>query len=149
MSILRRDPALLGNLNPLFDVDSMLNDFFYPVSTRQDSSGLAAPRIDIEDNGNSFVVTADLPGVNKKDIDISIDDGVLTLKASSNSESTDKKDGKIIRRERHRGEFLRRMSIGKDISPNDVTANFTDGVLSLNIPKMEPQAPKTHSITVS
>ena len=150
MSILRREPVYRGGLNTLFDTNSIFNDFFYPVRSQQDeSSDLAAPRIDIEDQDGSFLVTADLPGVSKDDIEVSIKDGILTIRATTKKEQSEEKDGKIIRRERHCGEYLRRMTIGNDVAQNDVSAEFTDGVLKLTIPKLEPEAPKTHRISVN
>ena len=152
MTLIKRDPWF-GGLSPLLDSDSFFNDFFFPVKMRGDAAGqgdnaVIAPRIDIEDIDDAYVVTADLPGVNKDDINVSIKDGVLTLQAKTDTETKDEQEGKVIRRERHVGHYMRRLNLGSDIDQTDVVADFSDGVLNLRIPKLEPKQPESHRISI-
>ncbi len=79
---------------------------------------------------------------------MSVDDGILSITATTNKEESEEKDGRVIRRERHSGEYLRRMTIGNDVVQSDISAEFKDGVLKLTIPKIEPKAPEAHRISV-
>ena len=149
MNLIKRDNPF-GGLDPLFDTDSFFNDFFWPVrkAGAEDVAALVAPRLDIHEQGDAYVVTTDLPGLNKDDINLSVDDGVLTIKAETKKESNDKKEGKVIRRERHYGSYLRRLSLGNDVKQADVDAEFKDGVLTITIPKHQPEKPEVKRISI-
>ncbi|HEY9037098.1 MAG TPA: Hsp20/alpha crystallin family protein [Pseudomonadales bacterium] len=149
MNLIKRDNPF-GGLDPLFDTDSFFNDFFWPVrkAGAEDVAALVAPRLDIHEQDNAYVVTTDLPGLNKDDIHLSVDDGVLTIKAETKKESDEKKEGKVIRRERHYGSYLRRLSLGNDVKQTDVDAEFKDGVLTITIPKHQPEKPEVKRISI-
>lgn len=149
MSLIKRD-NLFGGLDPLFDNDSFFNDFFWPVRKQGEANApvLAAPRLDIHEKDDAYVVTTDLPGVNKDDIHLTVEDGVLTIKAETKQESDDKKDGKVVRRERHYGSYLRRLNLGSDVKQSDVNAEYKDGVLTITIPKHVPQKPEAKRIEI-
>lgn len=95
-----------------------------------------AMKTDVVDNGDHFTVTADLPGFDKKDINVGLKDGILTVSAS-HSENNDKKDektGKYLRRERTESSYRRAFNVGKDVKPEEINAKYENGVLTLNIP---------------
>lgn len=150
MSLIKRDRNPFGGLDPLFDTDSFFNDFFWPVrkAGAENTTVLAAPRLDIHEKDDAYVVTTDLPGVSKDDIHLSVEDGVLTIQAETQKESDEKKDGKVIRRERHYGSYLRRLSLGTDVQESDVSAEFKDGVLTISIPKHAPKKPAAKRIAI-
>ena len=104
------------------------------------------PAIDIYENDDAFVATADLPGLKKDDIDISIEDNVLTVSGERKFEKSD--DGGTFRRvERSYGTFRRSFALPRGIDSTKVEAKFEDGVLSLTLPKSE--LAKSRKITVS
>jgi len=109
--------------------------------------GLAdwAPAVDIKEEPNQFVIHADLPGVEVKDIDIALENGVLTLKGQRAMEQ--REESKNYRRvERVRGTFLRRFSLPDAVDAEKVTAKCRDGVLEVLVPKRETAQPRRIAI---
>lgn len=109
--------------------------------------GLAdwAPAVDIKEEPNQFVIHADLPGVEVKDIDITLENGVLTLKGQRAMEQ--REESKNYRRvERVRGTFLRRFSLPDAVDAEKVTAKCRDGVLEVLVPKRETAQPRRIAI---
>lgn len=94
-------------------------------------------KTDIKEKKGNFLLTIDLPGYEKEDIKISIDDGYLNIHAKTNSNKEEKEEGKIVRKERYFGECSRSFYIGKDISEEEINASFKNGTLKLEIPKKE------------
>lgn len=98
-----------------------------------------AMKTDVVDNGDHFTVTADLPGFDKKDIKIGMQDGVLTVSASheENKDEKDEKSGKYLRRERRTASYERAFRVGEDIKPEEISAKYENGVLTLNVPNKQ------------
>lgn len=110
--------------------------------------GFNMPATDISENESEYSISAELPGIKKEDIDISLHDGVLSIEASSKSEHEEKGD-KQIRSERRYGKFVRRFTLGDNVDETSVNAKFEDGVLKLVVKKVPPQeAPKPKSIPI-
>jgi len=99
------------------------------------------PFVDIYDNDNNIVIKAELPGIDKKDIVVDVKDRFLTLKGERSSENEVKKD-KFHRRERTYGKFERVFSLPMEVDPDKIKADYKDGVLKIDIPKLEKQKPK-------
>ena len=78
-----------------------------------------------------YEITADLPGVDKDDLSVTLDNGVLTIEASTEEEKTEEEDGKVIRKERRSGKFMRSFNLGADVKESDINAKFKNGVLKL------------------
>ena len=114
------------------------------------SLGLAewSPTVDIEESDISYLIKADIPGVDKKDIDVSLDDGVLSITGEKHTETETGKDTKYHRTERFCGSFARRFTLPAAIQADKVDAYYKDGVLSLMIPKAEEAKPKSIDIKV-
>ena len=89
-----------------------------------------------------------MPGVKKEDIQISLDNGVLTVKGETRREDKEEKDGKLIRQERHEGHFVRQLSVGSDVDAQAVKAAFEDGVLAITLPKKPAEAEKGVNINI-
>lgn len=96
-------------------------------------------KTDIIEKDDKYELDIDLPGFDKKDIKISVEDGYLTVSAKKEETNEEKKDGSIIRKERFSGECSRSFYIGDEIKAEDVKASFKNGILSLDIPKKEEQ----------
>lgn len=103
---------------------------------------------DIRDTGNAYVLEADLPGMKKEDIHIDIDGDRLSISAQRNS-SREEKDsaGNYIRCERYSGSFSRSFDIS-GIRSQDITADYTDGVLTLTMPKKEAEVPSSRRLEI-
>lgn len=94
-------------------------------------------RTDIKEKKDKYLVDIDLPGYEKEDIKIEIEDGYLTIHATTDSHKEEKEEGKFVRKERYFGECSRSFYVGKDIKEEDVKASFKNGTLKLEIPKKE------------
>ena len=134
--------------NNLFDIDRFFNDSWMQTGEQQ-AGTFFAPRVDIKEAGDHYEITAELPGVDKKDIHVHVKDGILTLEAESSKEEKEEKKGKIIRQERRYGKFMRSFNLGGDISESDIKASFKDGVLTLEAPKLVEKAPERRRIEIN
>ena len=134
------------------DFDGFFDDFVRPrrgqgaVAT---GGGALVPPMDVTETEHEYLVKAELPGVNKDDLDISIHDGVLTINAESRYEKKAEEEGRVLRQERRYGKYVRTMRLGKDIDASKVEAEYKDGVLSLTLPKVEQVKPKKIEVAVS
>jgi len=123
----------------LFDdgFTSLMDGFFLPVRREGDSNRLM-PRIDIKEKDAAFEVKADLPGMKKDDIELTLHDGILSISATREDEHKEEKDGELLRRERSYGHYMRQIPLGQNIDEKNVHASFEDGVLEVEVPKLEP-----------
>ena len=94
------------------------------------------PKVDVIDRENEIVVRAELPGVAKEDLDVSMAENSLTIRASSHHEKKEE-EGEYFRREMSRGEYQRTLAIPDNINEEGVQATFKDGILELKLPKAE------------
>jgi HSP20 family protein len=99
------------------------------------------PHVDIHEEAERFVVVADLPGVEGKDIEITADQGVLTIKGERRSEKKSSKDG-FERVERAAGTFLRRFTLPESADAEAIKARHANGVLEVTIPKRPEEQPR-------
>ena len=130
--------------------DSIFDDFFPSLrATTESSFGQLVPRVDVEEQDNQYLIMADMPGINKEDIHVELHNGLLTIRAEHTEEKEDKKDGKVIRRERHSGSYARSFNVGKGITESDVSGNFENGVLTLTIPKKESEESPVRKINIA
>lgn len=106
------------------------------------------PAVDIKEDADKFLVRADLPGVEAKDIDVSLESGVLTISGKRESEVKDEKDG-YRRVERVYGEFHRQFTLPESADPEKVSAKCDKGVLEITIGKTEARKPKRISVKAS
>ena len=138
-----RTPATTGTGGSLFDLHRQMNRLFDDLFDQDGDSGFfaragsAAPAMDIHQDDKQVEITAELPGVKEEDIDISIDDGVLTLRGEKKSTREDKESGY---RERSYGSFERRLTLPSNIDEDNCSADFKDGVLTITLPKSEDKA---------
>ncbi len=100
-----------------------------------------SPTVDIKEESDRFVIHADVPGVDPKDIDITLDRGVLTIQGERHFDKEEEKD-KYRRVERVRGEFVRRFALPNTADEDLVTARTNNGVLEVTIPKSSKEQPR-------
>ncbi len=115
----------------IFDDDFFRDDFF----DRKDRMNYNLMKTDIREDENSYLLEVDLPGYSKDDIKIDITDGYLTINAKVEKENNDEKKN-YVRRERFTGEVSRSFYVGDDIKEDEVKANFKNGILTLEVPKL-------------
>lgn len=132
------------------DMGHLLDDFFN-LQKQDDSSCIEtstwSPLVDIKEEKDCFLVLADVPGVKKEDITISLEQHVLTLKGERQFEKTEQHQG-YTRRERVQGQFYRRFSLPQTADDAKITARYTHGVLEIKIPKKEAASEKKIEISV-
>jgi HSP20 family protein len=123
-----------------------MDQLFNPPVTQSDNDSAIAtcawvPAVDIKEDPQQFLIEADIPGVDPKDIEISMENGVLTIKGERNSEK--REEGKDYKRvERTYGSFYRRFSLPDTADPEKVSASGKNGVLQISIPKRELAQPR-------
>ena len=131
----------------VFDLDHWFDDFWAPRNAESPSVAFA-PRVDVKDKKDHIEISAELPGVKKDDIHVTLENGVLTLTAESHQEDKEEKDGKLIRQERRYGRYLRSFSLGDGIQESDVQASFNNGILKLTAPKVKASVPEKRRIAI-
>ena len=95
-------------------------------------------RVDLENKDDEFVLTAELPGFEKDDIDVRVTDRTLRLEAEHAEETEEEEEGEYVKRERHRASVARLISLPERVDADEISAAFNDGVLTVRLPKSEP-----------
>jgi HSP20 family protein len=119
------------------DFDRIFDSFFTDSTSRRSSS----PKVDIRENENGYLLEAELPGLNEKDVEVKVDDNLLTISSKDDNEKEEKRDGYILR-ERRSHSFTRSFVLPKDVDRDAVDAHFSDGLLSLTLNKTPETKPK-------
>ena len=131
-------------------VDDLFKGFLVrPVASSLEGRGgelLPRMKVDVAEQNGSYLVTAELPGVRKEDIHVSVDGNQVSLEADVKREKEASKDERILHTERVFGKVTRSFTLPQDIDEAKVQAKFKDGVLELTLPKKQPQARKQISI---
>uniref|UniRef100_Q07NG0 Heat shock protein Hsp20 n=1 Tax=Rhodopseudomonas palustris (strain BisA53) TaxID=316055 RepID=Q07NG0_RHOP5 len=136
--------SLHREMNRLFD--DVFRGFDAPAFGRLATFGGAWPKLEITDTDKEVRISAEVPGMEEKDIEVTLDDGYLTLRGERTSQTEDK--AKQFS-ERFYGRFERRVPIDAAIAEDKVTASFKNGVLTVTLPKTEPTAPKSKRIAIN
>ncbi len=149
MNVVRYEPwGLLRRFNE--DVNQLFSESRnLPVGEGDRSSIVTSnwsPAVDIKEEDERFVLKADIPGVDPKDIDVTMEDGVLTIKGERKHESEEEREG-YKRVERSYGSFYRRFSLPDTADAERVTAKGKDGVLEVSIPKQEKVQPRKIAVS--
>jgi HSP20 family protein len=110
--------------------------------------GTAYPKINVYEWDTKVGVVAEIPGLSKKDLSVEVTDGVLTISGDKHK-LFDVKDAKVIRRELKQSSFKRQFELGEELDGENISAKFEDGILSIEIPKVEPEQPKTNKVKIS
>ena len=123
------------------ELDRLFTDMMPVRENDEGATSLWAPRIDLAETEDEFVVRVDLPGVEKKDVEITLNDGRLVVRGTRKSEKKTK-DESMVRMEREYGEFFRSLVLPHSIAEDAVAAGFKDGVLTVRVPKLEEKKPR-------
>lgn len=131
------------------EMDSLFDNFFlgFDMEPFESRSGGFSPRIDVTEDGKGIKISAELPGMDEKDIDLSIQNDMLTIKGEKKEEKEDKgKD--YYRMERSYGSFIRTIPLPVEVDTDKVEAKFKKGVLSITLPKTAKAVAETKKIPV-
>ncbi|WP_101759846.1 Hsp20/alpha crystallin family protein [Oceanicoccus sp. KOV_DT_Chl] len=129
--------------SPFIDLDNFFNGYYQPRKSvaQNTSTKHFSPKVDVFENEDSYELVAELAGVNKENISVTINDSVLTIEAdnSINQEAAadEKSAKKLLRKERFSGKFSRSFNLGQDINEAEINAEFKDGLLTLVVPKIK------------
>lgn len=146
MSLVRWDP--LRDIADVFDRYS--KSIGWPRSSGLEAvtSGDWSPRVDIVETEKSFQIKAELPEIKKEDVKVTIDNGALTVQGERKQEK-EEKGKKFHRVERHFGSFMRSFTLPENVDQENVTASFKDGMLTLELKKVEPIKPKGIEVRIN
>ena len=134
-------PSIFGE--SLFDefMDFPFNGDFFTRTDRRpryEKKENILMKTDVKETDNSYELDIDLPGFKKEDVSAQLENGYLTIKASTNTENGEKDtSGKYIRRERFIGNCSRSFYVGETVTQEDIKAKFENGILKLSIPKKD------------
>ena len=145
MNLIRFDP-----FRELEDMSSRLSRWFGRPMTEPGATenfGLWSPAVDVQETEKEYLIKADLPDVNKADVKVGIEDGILTVEGERKQEK-EEKGKKFHRVERTYGRFVRRLSVPSDVDEPKVAAEFKDGVLSVHLPKSPAAKQRTVEVKV-
>lgn len=126
------------------EMDRFFDDLV-PFSWRKENGGMGmdlwVPDTDLSETENDYLITVDLPGISKKNIEVNYKDNRLTITGErEKEESEEKKD--FIRKERYTGKFIRSFTLPDAVKRDNIKANFKDGVLTVKVPKKEVKKPQ-------
>jgi HSP20 family protein len=122
-------------------LDDLFRGFFRPVRFEGQPQQMQI-KVDVKENEKSFTVHADIPGVKKDDIHVTIDGNQVSISAEVKKEKEEKDGDKVLRSERYFGKVYRSFALGQDIDEGSSTAKYNDGVLELALPKKKTVATK-------
>ena len=140
---MRNNVVRYNKQNPFDLFDPFFNDFF---GLDRNAKYNEVMKTDIIDHDGSYEMKIDMPEIKKDDIKMSLNDGYLTIEAKV-EKNTDEND-KYIRKERYYGEYSRSYFVGDGVTEDDIDAKLENGVLTLNIKKVEKEAPEKKYITI-
>ncbi len=145
----REFPAFRGLQSLQQDVNRMFDEFFRGDILANDSFTNRDwnPAVDIIENSGTYVLKAEIPGMSKDDVKITLENNTLTIRGEKKNEF-EKKEGNYYRVERSYGSFERSFAIPGNVKVSDIDAQYKDGVLTLTLPKMEEAKPKMIDVKV-
>jgi len=126
---------------------NLLREFDTAFSNRVED-GVWSPKVNVVENENGYIISAELPGVSKENIDIDLRENTLSIKGEKNVETKDEKEN-YIRVESSYGKFERSFNISEDIDRNSINASFKNGVLRVELKKKEESKPKHIKVEVN
>ncbi|MBD3256318.1 MAG: Hsp20 family protein [Candidatus Lokiarchaeota archaeon] len=160
LSIRRESPfSLFQQMDRMFD--NMWRDFddnfWWPFGRRrvplslsisEDEPLFRTPLTNISEDDNTYTISAEVPGLDKEDLEITISEGNLEIKGEMQQEKKEEKEGELVRRECVTSSYYRAFALPENIDEDDIDANLDKGILTIKIPKVEPPEPVKKKIEV-
>ena len=140
--------TFLTPFDKMFDqmVETQFPDITKSVGVRP-YAGSAYPKVNVYEYDDKVGIVAEIPGLDKKQLEVSVVDGVLTI--SGDKHSAFENDGAtVLRRELKQSSFKRQFELGELLDGENIKASFKDGILSVSVPKVEPEKPKKHTVKI-
>ena len=132
-------------------LQSEINDLF-DVGARSENAGLfdrsVSPSVDIIESEHDFSIICELPGLEQKDIDLSITSNIITIKGEKKGKNELKEKGKLYKKESWSGSFQRTLSMPESIDSEKIKAELSNGILTINVPKKEEMKAKQIAVKV-
>ena len=128
--------------------DMMTSVFNSDWNTSSDMRSSWSPAVDVKETKESYMITADIPGLTKKDIHVDLSDGVLSISGDRVQDKEDDSD-RYHYRERTRGTFARSFHLPESVNEKNIAASFRDGILTIDLPKLKPVEPRSRKIKIS
>src|SRR6201990_2713429 len=139
--------AFRGQATLQDQINRLFNDAFERTNGQESNLTAWAPAVDIHENEHELVVKADLPGVEAKDLDIRVENNILTIRGERRFEKKVNEDN-YLPVERASVSFSRSFSLANTVNADGIKADYQNGVLTLNVPKREEAKPKQINVTV-
>jgi len=136
---------VFGDFDRLFD--EFWRGFGVPLA-REARPASVAPRMDVRETDEAYELLAEMPGLEEKDIEVSIEEGVLTLRGTR-SEESEEENGGVRHVETYRGSFHRALKLPAGVDEDGVTAGYKNGVLTVKLPKLPEAKAKARQIPIS
>ena len=133
-NLARHDPSSLARFDPFGDIDDLFRGFFVRPALLEGQPQIQI-KMDLKEDDKAYTVHADIPGVKKEDIQVSIDGNRVSISAESKMEKEEKKGENVLRSERYFGKVARSLTLAHDIDEAKAQAKYSDGVLELTLPK--------------
>jgi HSP20 family protein len=137
MNLVRYEPTTLSLLNSF---DRLFDGIF-------DDRAVSVPAVDVRENETGWNMEVDLPGLTEKDVEVKLDNNLLTVSSRKEEKQEEKKNGYLLRERRSSG-FCRSFVLPDDVDREKIEAAFANGVLSLSFPKLPTAQPKTIEVKV-
>ncbi len=140
--------SLRDAMNNLFD-ESFWSPFDHSLMSNFSKSNMGFPKVNISETEKEIVVTANVPGISSEDISVEVNDNILTLSGQMTKENKEEdKDKKYYRYERESGSFSRSFQLPVKVDEDKIEAETKNGVLTINLPKLQAEAKKKIQIKV-
>ncbi|MGH0032712.1 MAG: Hsp20/alpha crystallin family protein [Myxococcota bacterium] len=134
------------------DIDRLFDDFWRgfgaPLARRAEGSDFAVPRMDVAETDEAFELHAEMPGLEEKDIEVSVEDGVLTVRGRREEKTDEEKDG-FRHVETYRGSFHRAVKLPAEVDEDGISAGYKNGILTVKLPKIPEPEPQVRQVPVS
>jgi HSP20 family protein len=144
-NLTRYDPFNLARTDPFGDIDELFKGFFVRPARFEGQPEMQI-KMDVKEDDNAYTVHADIPGVKKEDIHVSIEGNQISISAESKMEKEEKQGEKVLRSERYVGKVARSFTLAHDVDEARSQAKYSDGVLELTLPKKAVGAGKKLAI---
>ncbi len=146
-NLIPRDPfGGLARFDPFTDIDEIFRDFFGAPTLQRGRDAASRIRVDISETDQAYQIKAEIPGVNKDDIKVSVEGNRVSINAELKDEKQADEGGRIVRSERLFGQLYRSFTLPQEVDDAAAEARYQDGVLELSLPKKAGAGAKQLSI---
>jgi len=144
----RRGFSPFQEMDSIFeDLDRTLDRFFGRPFRERKREGLRAPALDMRDLGDSYLIEAEIPGIDKDDIEIELRDDSMVIEAET-TEETEEEGEDYLRRERGYRSFYRQLPVPEEVEEDEIRAELNQGILTIDLPKKETEVKEGKKIDI-